>query len=305
MSHTFQQAVMNLAFDPAASALYANTPWTEVLKLSKQLSEKDAYREHLFLEHAIRQAFPSNAYTLEDYITHQLWCAWREAQWQNGLLDLESTPLRVVNEHYYLETLGYPTLLVSPMTTTLSDAVLLIKHLAGKERSVILYGEGIDTIQQGNTVSRDWLAGSGLQALKRIQKTLSRNGILCTYPDFVYAGHSSMLMPFFKSYRPVASGFISLASRRHSQSNTMLLPCVVLHTDEQITVHFEEPIEIELATEHHCSKEQRQAAIAHLVGETLETLIELAGPQWLLLPTLTYDSPQMGHHTFRHQRKAG
>lgn len=291
MLYTSQQASFALAFEPATSALFARSPWQTVSEVAQYLAETNPYNENSFLARALKQAFPNQHYSVQDYIEHQLWCAWREAQWQHHRLDFNCTRLNVINAHYYEETFGSPTLVVSPMTTTLSDALLLIRHLH-QDRPVILYGEDIASIEHANAVNPDWIAGDGLQALRRIQKTLAANGILCTYPDFVYTGHASCLMPFFKGQRPLSSGFASLASKRHSDANTMLLPCVLLHQEpDQITVHFEEPTEVSYQAD--CPKSYRQSAISELIGGMLEDLIQLAGPQWLLLPTLTYATPQM------------
>jgi hypothetical protein len=291
MRYTSQQAGFQLAFEPVISHLFAQSSWDTVSQLALYVSENNPYGENSFLKKALNAAFPNRVYVEEDFIRHQLWCNWREAQWQNRRLNLNSTKLKVVNAHYCEETEGHPTLLVSPMTTAVSDALLLLKHLHN-DRPVILYGQDIESIQLSNDIDPSWIAGDGLQALKRIQNTLSANGVLCTYPDFVYSGHASCPMPFMGTYRALASGYASLASKRHNEANTMLLPCVLLHENEdEIVVHFEEPIEID--DQGDIPKSYRQTAIVGLIGSILEDLIQLAGPQWLLLPTLTYSSPQM------------
>jgi hypothetical protein len=297
MAYTFQQSVFNLAFDPIASAVFSQVKWDEIELMVQRIANTDPYREGKRLQAALNRAFPSSGYTTADFIQHQLWCSWREAQWQNGCLTAETVSFHIENKHFCDETNGYPVLLLTPMTVTLSDSVFLIQQLAASyvERAVILYGEGIDAIRGHNPVHEKWIAGDGLQALKRIKKTLSQGGILCTYPDFVYAGHRSFLIPqFFGRQRPVASGFISLACKQHiAEKNTMLLPCMVKREENELVMVFEEPIEIDLLNAHAFSKEQQKAAVAELIGETLEGLIQQVGYQWCLLPTLTYEAPQM------------
>src|SRR6478609_9824771 len=117
MPYASQQASFQLAFEPVISHLFAQSSWDTVSELAHHISEHNPYGENIFLKKALEFAFPDCVYAEEDFIRHQLWCTWREAQWQNHRLNLNSTKLKVVNAHYCHETEGHPTLLVSPMTT--------------------------------------------------------------------------------------------------------------------------------------------------------------------------------------------
>lgn len=119
---------------------------------------------------------------------------------------------------------------------------------------------------------------------------LDGGGILCTYPDFVYETRAAETIRLFGWDRPVSSGFISLASR----NGTMLRPLVCRHKDDAVLVHIDEPVRVEnQGLSGPPDRTRARTAIGQAVGELLEGLIRRAPEQWLLLPTLTFESPEM------------
>jgi hypothetical protein len=70
----------------------------------------------------------------------------------------------------------------------------------------------------------------------------------------------------------------------------MLLPLICLRAGDELVVHCEEPLLVEAAPER---RHAARAAVAGAVGELLEGLIAIAPEQWRLLPSLTFEAPQM------------
>ncbi|RCX31152.1 hypothetical protein [Thioalbus denitrificans] len=276
-----------IAFDPLLRTLAADLPFERLGALAGYLAGADPYGEADFVRRALSRVGATDGAGVERFFEHQLWCAWREARWQSGAMAAEPGRFRVAGREWLDETAGAPTIIVAPMTVTLSDAVMCIRRLL-RERPFTIYGEGIEAIDGGG-LPEDRIAGGGLKAVRAIRATLGRNGVLCTYPDFVYRGHPAQPASLFGAPRPISSGFLSLGAA----SGTMLLPCVLLREREGIVARLEEPIRIELDGR---GPEARRAAlpeIAQVVAELLESLIRRAPEQWLLLPTLTFESPQM------------
>jgi hypothetical protein len=290
MRRSFQHSLNELAFDPVIRQLAANNAWEQIKLLAQQTAISDPFGETAFIAKALARVSDGGNCNPLPFIEHQLWCAWREASWQCGKLQADDVSLEVLNGHWLAETRGYPTLLLTPMTLALSDAVVVIQRLIS-DRRVMIYGEGIDAIENGNTVPQDWIAGEGLAAVQRIRHTLDAKGVFCTYPDFVYEGHAARQIRLFGQPRPLSSGFISLAAR----TDTMLLPLVLLRQGDRLVAHFEEPTRVVLDEAASSSPLRLKAMeeIASVIGSHLENLIRLAQHQWLLLPTLTFESPQM------------
>jgi hypothetical protein len=197
--------------------------------------------------------------------------------------------------HYAAETKGHATVVVAPMTVGMADAAAVISraiHTVDAERPLIVYGEDVGTGDMASDAVE--IAGSGQAAWWKIISTLERGGVFCTYPDFVYKGHASIMVNLLGRERPLASGFLSVASR----PSTMLLPCIIRRENHALTCRFYEPVlaehdaELSLA-DPGAARKWRTLTTAQLVARMLEALILQAGHQWLLLPTLTYDAPQM------------
>jgi hypothetical protein len=163
----------------------------------------------------------------------------------------------------------------------------MIRQLNGFDRRCIVFGEFF-TAGPGAPDDFEIVSDMSLLTVRRILTVLDEGGVLCTYPDFVYAERAATGMPLFGMRRPVSAGFLSLAAR----DGTMLVPVVCLREADSIHVLIEEPVEV-------CAKgverELARAVVAEAVGVLLDRLICLAPEQWLLLPTLTFDAPQVAH----------
>lgn len=281
---SFQSALHALSFEGTLARLLATTPRRAVERLADWVASSDPYGEH----DAILRALQLVSSTIEDpreHIRHQLWCAWRQAAWTSGLA--KPLPIRVEGLEFLAETEERPTILVTPMTLAPADAMNAIARLNVAGRACVVFGEDL----QVSTEDRlEIVTGMSTATVRRILEVLDARGILCTYPDFVYEGRTAESIRLFGTERPISSGFVSLASR----NDTMLLPLICMHQDELMTVHIEEPL---LVQNHGASDTTSRTDVRELiltaVGDLLESLIRRAPEQWLLLSTLTFESPEM------------
>lgn len=284
---SFQSALHALSFDPTLARLFATTPWPQVSRLGDWVAATDPYGEGQAIVRALDVASASGG-DAHRHVEHQLWCAWRQAAWTNGLA--EPLQIRAEGLEWLAETEGKPTLLVTPMTLAPGDAMNAIAQLNTARRPCVVFGEDIGT---GDDVAGDRLevvSGMSGATVRRILEVLAQGGVLCTYPDFVYEGRTAESIPLFDADRPVSSGFLSLAARH----GTMLLPLACFREDEGVLVHVEEPVEVQAdPTLDAAGRGAARALVANAVGDLLEGLIRLAPEQWLLLPTLTFESPEM------------
>lgn len=309
---SLQRSLHALSYDPVQARLFARTAWHEIDALADWVVTTDPYGECVAIARALRTVADASSgspdaraagessqpASVRAFIAHQLWCAWRQAAWTSGLAT--PLPLRVEGDAFVRETVGHPTIIVAPMTLSTADAMTVVQHFSAS-RPCVVFGEDV-----GETGSADEqfevVSGQSSAGLRRIIHTLRRGGLFLTYPDFVYDGRSTETMPLFGRLRPVSSGFLTLAMR----PGTMLLPLVCLRQGDAVTLRFQEPLCVEddpaSAGLGERSGESRGAArgravVAGAIGMLLESAIAVAPAQWQLLPTLTFDSPQMSTST--------
>jgi len=283
---SLQSAIHALSFDPLLSRVCASAPWPQVAALGGWLARADPYREGAAIRRALAIASTGQPDPASWY-EHQLWCAWRQSAWTAG--QASPLPVRMQGLEWLAETRGRATLLVTPMTLSSADGLDMIRQLNGLDRPCIVFGEaftGGPDAPEGLEVVGDM---SPL-TVKRILAVLGEGGVLCTYPDFVYAERAVASMPLFGMRRPVSAGFLALAAR----DGTMLAPLVCLKEGDGVVVHVEEPVEVQVGALGADARLAVRAAVADTIGALLEDLIRLAPEQWLLLPTLTFDSPEIG-----------
>lgn len=283
------QASLALAgHDPLLVRLLARLDAGQLLQVARDWLRSDPGAERQRLQAAVLEVMPSAGAEddLAHWVEHQLWCAWREAGWHTGA-ERPELPVQLVNGRYLAETEGRPTILVAPMTLGTRDAVAATRQVLG-DRPLLFFGEDVDADDLGPQAEA---AGSGLLAVRRIHDLLAAGGVLCTYADFAYPTHSAQPMQLFGRERPVASGLLSLAVR----FDTMLLPSVAIRTAAGLQVVLDEPLQLQEpgARLRGTAKQAAMEAVAQAIGDTLEQRIRLAPLQWLLLPTLTFDSPQL------------
>jgi lauroyl/myristoyl acyltransferase len=168
------------------------------------------------------------------------------------------------------------------MTMAAPDALHTLSAVFA-HRPLIAYGEdGVP--RHGTGIS---VVNGDVRSIRHIIKTLAGGGAFCTYADFVYAGRDAEPSSLFGRPRPISSGFLTLASR----PGTMLLPAMMrLTEDQRVAMEFDEPFVV-----HGTPQEARAArgAVRALIAELLEELVRRNPQQWLLLPTLSYDCPQL------------
>ncbi len=253
---------------------------------ARHLLEKDPYNENKRMREALAYLGVNDIGALRDWYEHMLGCMKLEAAFleQDGLY--QPPDIEYEGEAYLTETEGYPTLLISPMTQALPDAMEVMSSLS-KIRPMIVYGESMSVSAHPQL---EYLsAGDGLSAVRKIRKVLRNNGILCTYLDFVYQGHPGVPVQLFNRPRVLSRGFISLAARR----GAMLLPVLMVAERgvRKLRVLFEEPTLIPPLPESMLSQERPH--LAQSMADILEGLISRCPSQWLLLPTLSFEMPQM------------
>jgi hypothetical protein len=273
-------ALHPLSYDPCASRLLSRQPPEELHDLADWVCDRDPYGELPSLRAALQLVDAGNVDT-RPHIAHQLWCAWRQASWTAGTA--RPLPAKVVSgQHWLDETRGHPTVLVTPMTLTTADALHTFAAVFA-DRQVIAFGEGA-VPRYGAGLS---MANGDAGSIRDILGHLTAGGVLGTYADFVYAGRDAEFTTLFGRPRPFSSGFVAVASR----PGTMLLPAAIsLLGSEQIVVGFDEPLLVQGTPRRTRSAlEGMRQLIAHL----LEDLIRRNPQQWLLLPTLTFDCPQL------------
>lgn len=269
--------------------------------LARRLVQHNPYRENDHLLRAFAQmGVAADDRWLERHLAHRIWCEARDALWLQGRARLPLEP-QLVDEHWYAETVGHPTLLVLPMTLALVDSLDMIRH-ALEGRRCIVYGEGLETPLATDGIE---VAGQGTRAVRRINEVLADGGVLCTYADFSYASHAAVLSAVFGRPRLISKGFVSLAQR----PGVHLLP-VRLAVDEahqRCTCEFSESLAFSAASsgleadaaaetgavhESASDREARHQAAADVIAGLLEKSIAAAAWQWLLLPTLAFDTHQ-------------
>jgi len=251
-----------------------------------RLCREDPYQENARMWDALRCIGITDGEALHKWYQHSFTCAIREAAYLEDNPLYQAPNIEIHGQAWLDETNGHPTLLVSAMTQALPDALAAIQHLA-QSRKVVIYGESMSVEAFGALAEN--AAGSGLSAVRHIHNTLRNNGVLCTYPDFVYRGHPSIEVTLFGRQHAMSSGFASLAGRH----GAMLLPTMLRSEDDgnRLCIEFDEPTLIPRLTEAELSIER--AHLAQSLADILASLIERNTAQWLLLPTLTFDSPQI------------
>jgi hypothetical protein len=286
---SLQRALHLISFDPVISAIAASISDADIQRIARDVATADPFNERNHLRAALDLVAPERALDEAQAIEHQLWCACRESRWRSGALGRD-LPLRVSNPHHLHETAGHPTIVIAPMTLRLGDASSTARRVFDG-RSVIFYGEEVDSGSLGAGFDAAHVAGDGLAGVRRIESVLRSGGVLCTYADFAYVGHATREMSLFGRPRPVASGLLTLAVRY----GAMLLPMVALREGDGIHAVIQEPIRLEGggARLRGDDKQLAMDTVARAIAESLEDSIRRAPQQWLLLATLTFEAPQM------------
>lgn len=272
MPRSLETSLSTLIEDPTGRELLASM---DIATVARRLLAEDGYRDGVKMREAAQLV---NA-NLEDWYHHRLWCAKREALGDRA----DALTLTMTGDTYRNETLGRPTVLVAPMTLPMADALSVVNTLA-EQREAIVFGHEVfaDDVPQPRIDVADPRRG---RVRQQIESTLDRGGIYCTYADFAYRDVSTQQVCLFGRARAMSTGWLRLAARH----GTMLLPAVCRRvTDTEVRVEYAEAIQIESPT-----TTPDLDAVAEIAIEMLEDLIRSAPEQWLLLPTLAFESPEM------------
>ncbi len=233
---------------------------------------------------------------VQAHLEHLLWVEHRKALWRSGRItspDSVGCNLRFEGLEHLEATVGFPTILVTPMMLAYEDALWLTHALYGS-REVALYGEGLihDSIfaEIGKVLdlSNIRLVGPTPASVRSVLRVLRHNGVFLTYPDFVYRGHKVQHANFFGQEWPFSSSFIALCAT----AGNMLLPCYLRRAANDLTMHFVQPVQVPQHEEEMIDRRW----VMHMVGASVASLLEemiLSNPaQWLLLLTLVAKAEQ-------------
>lgn len=272
MRLSFETSIGTALRDPIGRQLLATM---DISVIADRLLTDDGYGDGAKMRDAARLVDAD----LRQWYYHRLWCARREALGDRA----DPLSLSLLNAAYLDETQGHATVLVAPMSLPMRDALSAVTRLA-EGRQVIVFGHDVfaeDVPEPGITVA-DPARGP---VKNQIRAILDRGGIYCTYADFAYADISVQQVALFGRPRMMSAGWLKLAARH----GTMLLPMLCRRTtDVDVTIELAEPTRIESPT-----GTTDISRIAALTSTMLEDRIRLAPAQWLLLPTLAFDSPEM------------
>jgi lauroyl/myristoyl acyltransferase len=285
---SLQESLTRLTRDPVGLSALSRLDEKSLLDLAEVWYRDDLYRCGTIARNGLATVFghaPTDEQAVKA-IEHVLWCSWRSALWNTGRLRPDPA-LRVENQHHADDTVGAPTIVISPMMLCTQDILALILKCVD-QRPVVLYGEGIATEQQSHlkTPEHVHVVGDGSRrSISVILKTLSDGGIFCTYPDFVFEGHAVLDGYLFGRPRPYSKAFISFCARQ----NVHLLPTLARREEGGLAVSFEEPVVFEFDS-HPEVKQLLERSILYAVQSLLEDLINQKPEQWLLLGTLSAEA---------------
>jgi len=258
--------------------------------IAQTLLREDPYGDAAHIDAALAMS-GADGEALAAAIEHQLWCTWREVKWlrQSNC----SAELSIEGSEWIAETNGHPTVLVSPMTLALADTMDVVRQALERHspgRPLVLYGEDLRD-KEVPPEAAERLAGDGMDAMRRILATLRAAGVFATYADFVHEGHPAVSVQLLGRPRPLSSSFVSLAA----EPGTYLLPCLLRRVSGGISCRLYEPVVV--ADEDPGgggeARRSRRARVAQLIADLLSQLVALVPHQWLLLSTLTHESPQL------------
>lgn len=276
---SLQRVLSRISEDDSLRRLFLGNA-DEISLFAKFLVRKDAFQENDGLSQAFKLlGLEGDLDDVERWMTHQLWCAHRQCSENVSELRVEISEISLA---HLRETENFPTILLSPMTVSQVDAEFAVRHIFGN-RSYIFYGEGMQRDLRRRT------AGGGFAAARVIRETLKHNGLFCTYADFAYSEHPTNLGNLLGRPRRFSSGFLSLAAT----TGACILPSVIT-VDKglaKMQIHFHEPFRFQLPSDRMDANRRREQVLL-IIESILESLVRVAGHQWLLLPTLTFETRQ-------------
>lgn len=250
-------------------------------QIADRMARDDPFGEVTVLRECLKLAAPDLPDSgVKEWYAHSLWCSYRELLWQGSPSSLDCD-VDAVSRQAIAETAGCPTILCGPMTMAQSD-VLDILRRQFPDRAMVAYGEGISELEAIPA------AGEGMTAVRNIHRVLAMDGVLVTYADFSYSNHQSVPARLFGTLRSFASGLLSFAMR----PKTCVLPIAAYadHRSNRAKLVAEEPFAFAPASGTDLA--EARAVAAQTIATTLERLIRPCPQQWLLLPTLCFESPQ-------------
>jgi hypothetical protein len=292
MIFNFSRALSELAGHEVGGRLLASAPPSQLARVATWIADDDLGG----LATAIGAAADRLGLRVEAgrfaarHIEHLLWCEQRKALWRSGRIRSRAAiglKLRLRGRRHLRATARSPTILISPMVASFEDVLWILRDALG-ERRLAVYGEGLSRdgvfAQVGTVIDLDSIAlvGSSTAGTREILRTLAGNGVFVTYPDFVYAGHKAVSVQFLGMAWPFSSSFISLCAR----GGTMLLPGALKRDGDNLSLHFEAPVEVAGPASGRSDPRWSQRLVGATVARLLERLILSNPEQWALLTTV-------------------
>ncbi|MFN9622034.1 MAG: hypothetical protein ACK587_04245 [Cyanobacteriota bacterium] len=262
-----------------------------ISELGSQLLSEDPFHDKDLLATSVRCLWSCDS-PLE-FLCHCLWCAHREALWrmpasERGEIRL---PVKITGSEHLLDTHNEATILIAPMTICMGDAIDSVINILCRcqpGRSLVIYGEDMDTYLKREPQMEPLFAPDTTSGIKKIRTVLNQKGIFMTYPDFVYSKHAVQVGELFGMARPYSGGFLSIAAA----SRATLLPLRVYYHEGDLELQFFSPVR-QPDWQPAPPRFIQTQVIRLVVGKLLEGLIKQVPNQWRLLPTLSHDSEDM------------
>jgi hypothetical protein len=294
----FQKTVSQLIGHDIGCQLLALADCSQLKKIANELLRKDLYHFPSLIKAAAQHlnltSDPDKF--VREHLEHLLWVHHREALWLSGGIRSSGevgVKLHIKGTKHLKITANYPTVFISPMVLAYEDILWIIREIT-KKRELVIYGEGLirDTAfsQVSSIFNLDGIsiAGMGISSVRQILEVLNKNGILLTYPDFVYSGHKVQFCQLLGMKWPFSSSFIGICAR----DKTMLLPFCVRRECNDIFLSFEQPIQMILSKGSSADARWSRSLVGATVAQLLTKLIQRNPVQWLLLATVPAECEQ-------------
>lgn len=281
--------------------LFSRMGAEQLRKVAADIVNVDLYRFPTFVKLTAKALNLSDDLDgfVQRHIEHLLWAHKRVAMWRCGNQASRHSlacQTKVIGADYLMQTEGYPTIAISPMTLPYEDALWVTRKIFAS-RDLIMYGEdismggGFDKVNEVFGLKNFNVVGAGKSAPRAILQVLNKSGVFLTYPDFVYEGHKVHRTKFMGVEWPFSSSFLSLCMRE----NTMLLPVFLRRSSGNcLEITFEQPVYIAESMESSKDRIWAKHFIAATLADILQRLISREPAHWLLLSSLLAECRHKG-----------
>ena len=265
----------------------------KIRAVSEKLVRENTYGDLQVLEKTVYSIWGEQS--AQPFISHNLWCAHREAVYRTdgGDQAWEGMRFDIDGIENLLQTKDRPTIVISPMTLCTDDAmesIMTVFRQQQPDRKIVCYGEDMESYLERKPEQRSIFVGDTISGIRKILGVLREGGVFLTYPDFVYSQHNAIKGRLFGLPRAFSAGLLKIALH----SDAIFLPAITRHQPDSIEIKFFGPVArpVDGIAPGHDHSLQEQV-LAMVIGRLLEALILQVRNQWRLLPTLSYEAVEM------------